>query len=413
MMVLFFVVITASLRCSLSQSVQPLGQNNSTKPTSANNHVGHYFALRMTGNVHPLGYYSVNLNIGNPPKPFDFDIDTGSAFTWVQCNAPCKGCNLPPGRLYTPKNNAVPCSDPLCRNTPGTFSCQNQNEQCHYEVKYADEGSSLGALVSDNFVFRSSKGVQLRQRLAFGCGYDQANPGPHPPPPTAGVLGLGRGKTTIVSQLQTQGVIRNMFGHCMSRTEGGLLFFGDFPLPSSGISWTPLSSTSSDPYYLSGSAELLFSGKPSGAKGLQFVFDSGSSYSYFNAQVYKLTLTLIKNNLNGKPLKDAPEDKELDVCWKAAKPIRSIREVRNYFQPLTIQFTSGKIVQLLLMPEDYLIVSKRGNACLGILNGSQQQQLGNLNVIGDIFMQDKLVIYDNEKQQIGWFAANCDRTLKA
>jgi hypothetical protein len=37
-------------------------------------------------------YYSVNVNIGHPPKQFDLDIDTGSDLTWVQCDAPCTGC---------------------------------------------------------------------------------------------------------------------------------------------------------------------------------------------------------------------------------------------------------------------------------------------------------------------------------
>ena len=34
----------------------------------------------------------MHLKIGNPPKVYDLDIDTGSDFTWVQCDAPCTGC---------------------------------------------------------------------------------------------------------------------------------------------------------------------------------------------------------------------------------------------------------------------------------------------------------------------------------
>jgi len=37
-------------------------------------------------------YYTVSLNIGYPPKLYDLDIDSGSDLTWVQCDAPCKGC---------------------------------------------------------------------------------------------------------------------------------------------------------------------------------------------------------------------------------------------------------------------------------------------------------------------------------
>lgn len=47
-------------------------------------------------------------------------------------------------------------------------------------------------------------------------------------------------------------------------------------------------------HYSSGPAELLFDGKPSGMKGLELIFDSGSSYTYFSAQLYQATLNLVR-----------------------------------------------------------------------------------------------------------------------
>lgn len=37
-------------------------------------------------------YYHVTVNIGNPPKPYWLDIDTGSDLTWLQCDVPCVKC---------------------------------------------------------------------------------------------------------------------------------------------------------------------------------------------------------------------------------------------------------------------------------------------------------------------------------
>lgn len=37
-------------------------------------------------------YYHATINIGNPPKPYSLDIDTGSDVTWLQCDAPCSKC---------------------------------------------------------------------------------------------------------------------------------------------------------------------------------------------------------------------------------------------------------------------------------------------------------------------------------
>ncbi|KAF2594100.1 hypothetical protein F2Q70_00042290 [Brassica cretica] len=54
---------------------------------------------------------------------------------------------------------------------------------------------------------------------------------------------------------------------------------------------------------------------------------------------------------------------------------------------------------------------KTGNVCLGILNGSEVG-LQDSNVIGDISMQGTMVIYDNEKQQLGWVSADCDKLPK-
>lgn len=109
--------------------------------------------------------------------------------------------------------------------------------------------------------------------------------------------------------------------------------------------------------YVLGPADLLFNGQNSGVKALSLVFDCGSSYTYFNAQAYKATLSLVRKFLNGK-LKETA-DETLPICWKGAKPFKSISEVKNYFQPLALSFTKSKNAQLQLPPESYLIISVR------------------------------------------------------
>jgi hypothetical protein len=65
-----------------------------------------------------------------------------------------------------------------------------------------------------------------------------------------------------------------------------------------------------------------------------------------------------------------------------------------------------------IFPEGYLVVNKKGNVCLGILNGTA---MGNLdtNVLGDISLQGYLVVYDNENNQIGWARSDCQKIPKA
>ncbi|XP_057970806.1 aspartic proteinase Asp1 [Malania oleifera] len=371
---------------------------------------GSSIVFPMFGNVYPTGFYYVQINVGQPPNPYFLDPDTGSDLTWLQCDAPCVRCTKQPHPLYRPKNELVACKDPLCTSLhwPGEHNCENP-EQCDYEIQYADGGSSLGVLVRDLFPLNLTNGVRLSPRLALGCGYDQI-PGAsfHP---LDGILGLGNGKSSIISQLHSQGVVRNVIGHCLSGRGGGYLFFGDDIYDSSRIVWTKMSRDFS--YYSPGNAELILGGKASGFKNLRVVFDSGSSYTYFNSEAYQAVLSLTRKELSKTPLNEAQDDRTLPFCWKGKKPFKNMRDIKRYFKPFALSFENrGKAkTKYELLPESYLIISSKGNVCLGILNGTEIG-LQNFNVIGDISMQDRMVIYDNEKQVIGWAPTKCDRIPK-
>ncbi|GMI89590.1 hypothetical protein like AT1G44130 [Hibiscus trionum] len=398
MMMIFLVLSENFPLCSSAASQQPDNKKSNGFRSS--------FLFPVTGNVYPLGYYSISLTIGNPPKVFEFDIDTGSDLTWVQCDAPCTGCTKTNDHLYKPqKHILVSCEHPSCGvvHFPDSPQCEKPDDQCEFEVDYVDHGSVFGVVVSDFFSLRFMNGSLIRLHLTFGCAYDIKNPGPYVPPGT-GVVGLSNGKASLASQLRSLDLTRNVLGHCLSGKGGGFLFLGDDFVPS-GMSWMPMLADSKS--YLSSPAEVLFDGKPTGITDLKVVFDSGSSYTYFSSQVYKAVLDLVRRGLTGKPL-DTVEDKALPICWKGTKPFKSVHDVKNYFSTLTLIFPDTPKVQLELQPEAFLIVTEDGNACFGILNGTEVG-LGDFNIIGDISLIDKMVVYDNEQQRIGWISANCDR----
>lgn len=374
-------------------------------PSSAVNPIGSSVVFPMYGNVYPNGFYYVRLNIGRPPKPYFLDPDTGSDLTWLQCE-PCRGCPKGPHPFYRPSNDLVACRDPLCASLHSSedYNCDDPN-QCHYEVEYAD-GGSYGLLVKDTLSLNLTNGMRVSPRVAIGCGYNQT-PGSSNHPLDE-VLGLGKGKTSIVSQLHSQVLVRNVVGHCLSGRGGGFLFFGDDVYDSSQVVWTPMSRDYS--HYSAAFTELTIGGKATGYKNILVAFDSGSSYTYLNSQAYQAFISLLRKELSGKPLREEPNDKTLPLCWKGKKAFKTLLDVKKHFKPLALSFSNGWRAksQFEIPPEAYLIISSKGNVCLGVLNGTEAG-LENVNVIGDISMLDKMVIYDNEKQAIGWVSASCDR----
>ncbi|KAG8089356.1 hypothetical protein GUJ93_ZPchr0011g28714 [Zizania palustris] len=353
------------------------------------------------------------MNIGNPAKPYFLDVDTGGDLSWLQCDAPCQSCNKVPHPLYKPtKTNVVPCSHPLCaalHNGQIPASKCTSPQQCDYEITYADNLSSLGVLVTDTFSMTLRNTSIVHPSLGFGCGYDQqAGKNGTVEAVTDGLLGLGRGAVSLGSQLKQQGITKNVIGHCLSSSGGGFLFFGDDIAPPSRTTWVPMARITSGNYYSPGSAALYFDGRPLAVKLTEVVFDSGSTYTYFTAQPYQAAVSLIIGGLS-RSLEQV-SDPSLPLCWKGQRPFKSVSDVKRDFKSLQLSF--GKNAVMVIPPENYLIVTKDGNVCLGILDGSALLKLS-LNIIGDITMQDQMVIYDNERAQLGWIRGSCVTTTKS
>uniref|UniRef100_A0A0E0F341 Peptidase A1 domain-containing protein n=1 Tax=Oryza meridionalis TaxID=40149 RepID=A0A0E0F341_9ORYZ len=316
----------------------------------------------LHGNVYPSGRFFVTMNIGVPAKPYFLDIDTGSDLTWV------------PNQLYEPKGqNMVRANDPLCAALHEDGWSGDGNHmlptQCDYEIKYADGASTIGALIVDQFSFPR---IATRPNLPFGCGYNQGvGENFQQTSPVNGILGLDRGKVSFVSQLKMLGIItKHVVGHCLSSGGGGLLFVGDDDgnlVPSSRVTWVPMSRSNINTknYYSPGSATLYFDRHSLGMNPMDVVFDSGSTYTYFTGQPYQATVYAIKGGLSSTSLEQV-SDPSLPLCWKGQKAFESVSDVKKEFKSLQLNF--------------------------------------------DITMQDQMVIYDNEREQLGWIRGSCGRS---
>ncbi|PWA60272.1 eukaryotic aspartyl protease family protein [Artemisia annua] len=373
--------------------------------------------LPVNGDELRDGLYYTQIDVGNPPRPYFLDVDTGSDLTWIQCDAPCTSCAKGAHPYYKPaRGNILSSKDSYCydvQQNSKSGHCESCS-QCDYEIEYADHSSSLGVLSKDDLRLVRMNDTSVNSEVIFGCAYDQQGILLNSLTKTDGILGLSRAKVSLPSQLAKQGIVDNVIGHCLASdsVSGGYMFLGGDIVPQGKMSWVPMLNDASM-NYLAEVSRVSYGSKQLGLdrqrKGNgRIVFDSGSSYTYFTKQAYSDLVSNLKDvSRDGFVLDDS--DATLPICWQPETPISSIKEVSKLFKPLTLQF--GRkwwtvSTYLHIPPEGYLIISNKRNVCLGILDGSDLLD-GSHIVLGDISVRGNLIVYDNVRHKIGWMRSEC------
>nr|XP_019703818.1 aspartic proteinase Asp1 [Elaeis guineensis] len=364
-------------------------------PLDTDRRVAAVFPLQ--GNVYPSEKFYAQMSFGKSQNLYSMDIDTGSDVAWLPCQ-------VPPQAVY-PQPSAdklIRCDDPRCKavhaSTHQKHKCKSPT-RCDFKVEYHDGFSAEGVLIADTVVLHLTDGSVVHPSVAFGCMHAQgSNP--------SGMLGLGSGEISIVSQLSSQGVFGRVTGHCLYGKGGGFFFLGDARLPPSGLTWAPMTRSN---YYSPGPASLLWGTRSLGSSR-SVLLDSGTPFTYFALQPYNNFISALTNKVSKQPLKRV-KDSKLPYCWTGPKPFKSMSDVKQYLETsLELRFDNGG-ASMTIPPENYLIISNKGNACLGIFNGSEAGLNRDVILIGDISMLDRLVIYDNDKRRIGW--GSCDGLRKS
>uniref|UniRef100_A0A0E0KR72 Peptidase A1 domain-containing protein n=1 Tax=Oryza punctata TaxID=4537 RepID=A0A0E0KR72_ORYPU len=169
------------------------------------------------------GEYLVKLGIGTPPYKFTAAIDTASDLIWTQCQ-PCASCYHQVDPLFNPRVSstyaALPCSSDTCDELDAHRCGHDDDESCQYTYTYSGNATTEGTLAVDKLVI----GEDAFRGVAFGC--STSSTGGAPPPQASGVVGLGRGPLSLVSQLSVR-----RFTYCLpppaSRIPGKLVLGAD------------------------------------------------------------------------------------------------------------------------------------------------------------------------------------------
>ncbi|CAH9097243.1 unnamed protein product [Cuscuta europaea] len=178
-------------------------------------------ATVISGANYGSGEYFGRVGLGSDPgKGMYLILDTGSDLSWVQCK-PCSRCYKQADPIFNSNNSKsfhpVFCGQPSCDNINDfALHCQkNTKMKCQYNITYGDDSETVGDLANDTLTLMGKTSSYIPEFI-FGC--SRSSKGLFVG--SAGLLGLGRGKSSLPAQLaatQRPGFSRSStFSYCLS-----------------------------------------------------------------------------------------------------------------------------------------------------------------------------------------------------
>ncbi|GMH19296.1 hypothetical protein Nepgr_021137 [Nepenthes gracilis] len=145
--------------------------------------------------------YVVRVKVGTPPQTLLMALDTSNDAAWLPCSG-CTGCA--PVLFASAKSSTfrgLPCQAAQCTQVPNP-TCLGSS--CGFNLTYGS--STMAAALSQDTVALASDAVPS---YTFGC-IQKATGNSLPP---QGLLGLGRGPLSFLSQ--TQNLYQSTFSYCL------------------------------------------------------------------------------------------------------------------------------------------------------------------------------------------------------
>ncbi|KAH9725404.1 Aspartic proteinase CDR1 [Citrus sinensis] len=170
-----------------------------------------------------VGDYLIRISIGTPPVEILAVADTGSDLIWTQCQpCPPSQCYKQDNPLFDPQKSStykyLSCSSSQCA-PPIKESCSGEGN-CKYLVRYGDQESfSNGDLATETVTLGSKSGQAVAlPEIVFGCGTKN---GGRFNSKTDGIVGLGGGDASLISQIRTTIAGDQRLGVISGSTPGG------------------------------------------------------------------------------------------------------------------------------------------------------------------------------------------------
>ncbi|KAH9551712.1 hypothetical protein CY35_09G026900 [Sphagnum magellanicum] len=342
------------------------------------------------------GEYLTQIGLGTPPQTFTAIVDTGSDLLWTQC-LPCTSCYPQTGNAFNPSLSStyqgLNCGNGLCQDIQ-VVSCGGG---CEYEYGYGDGSTTNGNFATDTVTLGSGSIPDI----GFGCGH--TNEGSFSP--AGGLLGLGQGPLSLLSQIST--TVSKKFSYCLvnyNSPNTSPLIFGDGAVTSGGLAYTPIVPNAANPtYYYVGLDGVSVAGTavdyPDGSFAIDdagtggVIVDSGTTITYLDTDAYNAVRTAISAALT-YPLVSG-DQYGLDLCFNTGGAVNAAT-----LPSVVLHFTNADFT---LAPENLFIYANDAGSvqCLAMAGSS------GLSILGNVQQQDHLILFDGEAGQIGFQSTTC------
>ncbi|KAJ6758706.1 ASPARTYL PROTEASE FAMILY PROTEIN putative-RELATED [Salix koriyanagi] len=348
------------------------------------------------GSVIGSASYIVTVGLGTPQKKLSLLLDTGSDFTWTQCQPCARSCYKQKEQIFDPSQSTsytnISCSSPVCSsltsatgNDPGCDS-----STCVYAIQYGDSSFTIGFFGAEKLTLTSTDAFS---NIYFGCG--QNNQGLFGG--SAGILGLGRDKLSVVSQ--TANKYNKIFSYCLpsSSSSTGFLTFGCSD--TKNAKFTPLS-TSVGPFFYGldftgisvGGTKLAISASVFSTAGA--IIDSGTVISRLPPAAYSALRASFRKLMSKYPLTKALS--LLDTCYDFSNYSTISVPKIGFF------FSSG--IEVDIDVKGVFFASSISQVCLAFAGNSDAKDL---LIFGSVQQRTLEVFYDGSAGKVGFAPGGC------
>ncbi|KAI7989612.1 Aspartyl protease family protein [Camellia lanceoleosa] len=325
--------------------------------------------------------YLVTVGFGTPKRDYALIFDTGSDPTWMQCKT-CRKCYKQDHQMF----------DPSQSTSYHNGSCKSNNSNT-YDQEYGDGSYSNGILGCDTLTLDSD----VITNFEFGCG--QENSGEFDAD-VAGILGLGRGKLSLISQ--TASKFGKSFGYCLPTPQNpnsGYLLFGKHAKSlSSSLKFTPLLQNPADnlSFYFVKLVGITVGTKRLNVSPWLFsspgtIVDSGTVITRLPQPVYLALRSAFRKSMSKYPLAP-PVDLLLDTCYDLSQ------YQKVTYPSILFHFGGGTDVSL---DQSGIMSGNKSSFCMAFAMTSD------FTIIGSTQQQALNVFYDLKGGKIGFGTKGC------